>query len=1089
MSDGHLHDLAESMRRASAAPTARASQAAPAATFRRCLVLAVDGRLARIGLVAADGSTSQEIDGCAIWGSVPDVGARAAAVFEGERPVPFVVAPRAGGRPSVVAFAIGRMSGFPPPDPGTVFGLSATGISPPLGPFTRSWRSAKDGMQVPRNTLFETSAGTWYPMVGLAAGVRARDVDGLRTGDTRIIHDTMTAAVFPITEVTSLGNFVPPGEEELEGAYGPMTVRVMAGDVLRLSHTLDDGGFGGGTGGLLYPSSEQVFSRDGYAYTWGTPMGFWSRWHPRLGHTAYVRDFIDDSGAGSFGRPGFELRERTADAGRDYSQVPFGGQQYVDELALTVQDADTGEYVPYVLWDGDYTEKFSEPTYPVWICSSLVRPLSLGLDPPLVLYSHGGWDVGAGENQTGVGVGKIEPFDPMSRLGSDAPTDWFPLLTGVSLWWYDPAHAYNHWPHVVWGNWATALEYERVTAPYWMGCGNYNPYVPYKGTGDARTVFPTNLEGVWAPAAGWAGDPVARRGVTLQFGNRYFDEQDAGLLIWNPDVEMYFPGGAITDFGEGAEMGQLPEDLAPGIKIDGGCQLPGFEFARPARLLALVLAHGAENVRVVSSTAEVRVSGARRLEYWLEVYNRQVSSNTDSWSFLFLENGTYGPRLRQRDADGEWRTIYQARWLQRETSGGARTDEDGLLEGNTHLPLALWKKMVQEATGTNPGYTSTQVGEGWHAPGWVPKLPPWVAAGDPNAPASVTPPSGWKGAHFLIGLQPMGAISGEGAEDTACRPTLAMFHDYRAWGFNYSDFPEAMREEYDDAQLGTYDEPPPGTSDYDYPWLQPPTDDAMMEWVRGQKDYVIGGLENTAHRALQFSPVSRRRIPLLESLTRVGTTATVTCATPHGLVVGSPFGIYGAHGGDAWNGEFEVSEVVSATVFKYTMSGTPGSGAADGDFVLRISGYSDDNVVPNDAWTECNMVDVAEELVRDVAPRTVKQTWWTEENPETFVAEHRRYRIVPGQPWTHGEKLSRFDGLQRNISMLANSFLPASIEDGAFKVDPGSDIFQRWTFVLFDIMFQEMQSWELRNWQTVVEYPDGAGGWTQETIRIATPWD
>jgi hypothetical protein len=92
MADGHIHDLAEASRRIAAAPSPRAAQVSLPSNVRRARCVSIDGRLARIGLMSADGSVSQEIDGCAVWGdAMPAAGDEGLALFEGERPVPFFI--------------------------------------------------------------------------------------------------------------------------------------------------------------------------------------------------------------------------------------------------------------------------------------------------------------------------------------------------------------------------------------------------------------------------------------------------------------------------------------------------------------------------------------------------------------------------------------------------------------------------------------------------------------------------------------------------------------------------------------------------------------------------------------------------------------------------------------------------------------------------------------------------------------------------------------------------------------------------------------------------------------------------------------
>lgn len=65
----------------------------------------------------------------------------------------------------------------------------------------------------------------------------------------------------------------------------------------------------------------------------------------------------------------------------------------------------------------------------------------------------------------------------------------------------------------------------------------------------------------------------------------------------------------------------------------------------------------------------------------------------------------------------------------------------------------------------------------------------------------------------------------------------------------------------------------------------------------------------------------------VSSITRVGSIATVTTATPHGDVVGQIVNIRGATQAE-YNGDFAVASVISTTSFTVTVSGTPATPAA-----------------------------------------------------------------------------------------------------------------------------------------------------------------
>lgn len=67
----------------------------------------------------------------------------------------------------------------------------------------------------------------------------------------------------------------------------------------------------------------------------------------------------------------------------------------------------------------------------------------------------------------------------------------------------------------------------------------------------------------------------------------------------------------------------------------------------------------------------------------------------------------------------------------------------------------------------------------------------------------------------------------------------------------------------------------------------------------------------------------------INTITRVGTTATVTTAAAHGYTSGDVVAIEGATGGDAayYNGDFSIT-VTGASTFTYLMTGTPSGSAA-----------------------------------------------------------------------------------------------------------------------------------------------------------------
>lgn len=863
--------------------------------------------------------------------------------------------------------AVGRMSGLHPEN------LTNFVDGEELNPFNTQFRWFIDFGAGPRYTYYETLAGSHF---GTAwAGLRLHDYRGVQPGDPRIIHDRMTAAMWPFgaLNVDVDGHpwpktmyFPDPGPPENHDG----NVILARNDVFSVFEDVD--------------SDPYVKTQIGLGHMWGTPFLWWMRWNPRMGQTIYRRVFeathtaasgtleIDFDGYDDF-RP--IARSQDRDAGRDFSQVPFGGQTY-EVLALTRQNSTTGEYEPLPEVGGDpntidYSATLSPPKNPVWVCSTCVRP---------VVYPFKVFPSPTPTYYLPLRTAALRETNGVTYMQMEQA----PVMSEVSVFWHDPTHAENYKPHVVWGDWNAQVDMDPVTKPYWMGCGNYNPFnqAPY-------TAFPNNLEGVWAPAAGWTSRALADR--TINFA--------AGRTDWSSH-----------------------SDRAPGIKIDGGAQVPGFQFRAPKRLRKLVEEYGAENVSIVSSTADVRVDNVQRTEYWLECYNRAAAwslSTIFSGANNFVAGNIYGPLLRQLSHPGtsaaDWKSIYQDRWQQATTSESRNGSQ---LSTNTHVRSIDWTTYVQGETGVTLSfdYVPGGGGEYYRLPDLVPKQPPFYPAGTTGAPEAVTPLQGAKLGHWLIGMQADGAISGTGSGDKTCKPTLDAFAEFRAFGVNYDDIPGGLREQYDDTQNGYY-RLPPGTEDdstrYDWPWAQASRDEDILDWIRTAKGGTIAGLENIAYRALGFAR------PFPEA--------------------------------DPYYGQ----------------------------------------VVPDGAWTSVSMKEVAELLRDDALPETKAQSWSTEEAPATFTKDHTAYRIVPGFPWTRNAAVAHatIDGLPRNITPWACSFMPAGIEPPDTPGDPSANLFGRWPFVIFGIVFQAFDSWKMRNWEIVVEYPGGEeGALVQETIRIATPW-
>jgi hypothetical protein len=87
----------------------------------------------------------------------------------------------------------------------------------------------------------------------------------------------------------------------------------------------------------------------------------------------------------------------------------------------------------------------------------------------------------------------------------------------------------------------------------------------------------------------------------------------------------------------------------------------------------------------------------------------------------------------------------------------------------------------------------------------------------------------------------------------------------------------------------------------------------------------------------------------ISSITRVGTTATLTTATAHGLATGDVVRVSGATPAQ-YNGTFTIT-VTSTTTFTYTMASDPGASASPVGTYIAIEAIVDDNVLADTTVT------------------------------------------------------------------------------------------------------------------------------------------
>jgi hypothetical protein len=96
--------------------------------------------------------------------------------------------------------------------------------------------------------------------------------------------------------------------------------------------------------------------------------------------------------------------------------------------------------------------------------------------------------------------------------------------------------------------------------------------------------------------------------------------------------------------------------------------------------------------------------------------------------------------------------------------------------------------------------------------------------------------------------------------------------------------------------------------------------------------------------------ITRLKEIAITSITRSGTTATLTTTDPHGLTTGDPVTIYGALP-SAYNVENATITVGSTTTFTYTMASDPGASANPVGHLVIPGDYNDFTGTVDDRWT------------------------------------------------------------------------------------------------------------------------------------------
>jgi hypothetical protein len=100
--------------------------------------------------------------------------------------------------------------------------------------------------------------------------------------------------------------------------------------------------------------------------------------------------------------------------------------------------------------------------------------------------------------------------------------------------------------------------------------------------------------------------------------------------------------------------------------------------------------------------------------------------------------------------------------------------------------------------------------------------------------------------------------------------------------------------------------------------------------------------------AINFSPTTT-----IDTMSRVGTTATIVTRYPHRLTQGLDITIFGAttsSGTNYWNGTFEVASIVDQYTFTVTLLGTPVNSVADGIIEFYVDGWTNSE-------TRCGLFD------------------------------------------------------------------------------------------------------------------------------------
>lgn len=121
--------------------------------------------------------------------------------------------------------------------------------------------------------------------------------------------------------------------------------------------------------------------------------------------------------------------------------------------------------------------------------------------------------------------------------------------------------------------------------------------------------------------------------------------------------------------------------------------------------------------------------------------------------------------------------------------------------------------------------------------------------------------------------------------------------------------------------------------------------DGYIVYSDSDKVYAVSALNGTPH-----VEITRYTDNVgIASITRVGTTATLTTHTAHGRTTGQSVVVYGASPAQ-YNGNFVIT-VTGATTFTYTMGSDPGASASPVGFFLYAGARLDFTAQPYSRWT------------------------------------------------------------------------------------------------------------------------------------------